>query len=639
MNKNQEFEELHRLIKEQDKDLKVPKNLLPEQVEDTLNQKKSRKWKRGYTYSLVAACCFVVIGIGALTVRENAFVEKSQTSRTNMQVASAKTYKEIYKYLETNLESEQTEMSVKESSASDTSNALVASYSNTNVRQGGIDEGDYVKTDGNYIYVLKDTATEIAMIEARDNQMKVVGKISAPSGMQISEFYFKNQKLIALGTESVAANERGYCAEKTKTITYDISDKSNPRELGTVTQSGRYESSRLSGDYLYIFSQFSSNLTGKPEDIEQYIPSVQGEYIEREKIYLPIIDQGNSQTVISSIHLEQPDQVIDRTSILSYYDNCYVSDTAIYMYSSIYEEQGKSMKTGIRKITYEKGKLNAVAQCKINGTINDSFSIDEYKGNLRVVTTIKDLSNVQQPRWYDGVMPLLEKDDTKKDIGNIKEPKDSNSLYVLDETLEQLGSIQGLAEDEQVYSARFMGDIGYFVTFRQTDPLFSVDLKDPTKPKILGELKIPGFSEYLHPYGEGNLLGIGVDMDEKGITSDGIKLSMFHIEDPTNVQELQKHVIEGVYSSPVFYDYKAVLIDNEKNVIGFSAYGDSEKYYLFSYDVEKGFTCQLEAEIQGDSYQETRGVYINEVLYIIKGGIVESYSLQNYQKIDDLVLS
>jgi len=164
--------------------------------------------------------------------------------------------------------------------------------------------------------------------------------------------------------------------------------------------------------------------------------------------------------------------------------------------------------------------------------------------------------------------------------------KDSNTLYILDENLKELSRIEGLAEEERVYSARFMGNTGYFVTFRQTDPLFSVDLSDPSNPKILGELKIPGFSEYLHPYGEGQLLGIGMDVDESGTVTNGVKISMFDISDPTDVKEFQKYVMEGAYSTDVAYNYKAAFVDVEKNMIGFTVYGEMAEYYIFSYEKE-----------------------------------------------------
>ncbi len=204
--------------------------------------------------------------------------------------------------------------------------------------------------------------------------------------------------------------------------------------------------------------------------------------------------------------------------------------------------------------------------------------------------------------------------------------------------MKQVSTLEGLAEDEQIYSARFLGDTAYFVTYKQVDPLFSVDLSNPKKPVILGELKIPGFSEYLHPYSENQLLGIGMDTDEDGMTTNGVKLSMFDITDPSNVSEVNKQVLKDVYGSNVFYDYKAVLIDGEKNLIGFSAHGDSQHYYVYSYDENSGFTCLLDHAIGNSWYGTIRGIYAGNTLYIVEGYAIESYDLTTFDKIDDIVL-
>ena len=197
------------------------------------------------------------------------------------------------------------------------------------------------------------------------------------------------------------------------------------------------------------------------------------------------------------------------------------------------------------------------------GYLNDSFSIDEYDGYLRMVVTRGK----------------------------------TNAVYVLDQKLKLTGKITNLAKDERVYSARFLGDTGYFVTYKETDPLFSVDLSNPKNPKILGRLKIPGFSNYLHFYGEDKLLGIGMDVDKKGDVTDGVKLSMFDISDKKNVKEEHKYTLKDVYSTDVEWDYKAALIDVEKNIIGFPAGGENRQmYYLFSYTEEKGFQTALDCK-------------------------------------------
>jgi uncharacterized secreted protein with C-terminal beta-propeller domain len=184
-----------------------------------------------------------------------------------------------------------------------------------------------------------------------------------------------------------------------------------------------------------------------------------------------------------------------------------------------------------------------------------------------------------------------------------------------------------------------MGDVGYFVTYRETDPLFSVNLSDPENPEIIGSLKIPGFSEYLHPYGDGKLLGIGMAVDEESNTTDGVKISMFDISDPSNVKEEDTYILKNVYSTDVFYDYKSALVNADKNLIGFAGYTEGmECYYLFTYDEDNGFICNMEEEINGSSMMNARGVYIDDILYVIQGNVIESYSLKDYQKVDDIIL-
>ena len=227
-----------------------------------------------------------------------------------------------------------------------------------------------------------------------------------------------------------------------------------------------------------------------------------------------------------------------------------MSENNIYITEEYYgKSETENIQTSIRKIAYDKGTLDAVGQTKIDGVLNDSFSIDEYNGYLRIAATVipSDYNNRIMPVPYveEGGSDVIVEDEVAVDNASIE----TNALYVLDENLEMTGSIQNLAKEETIHSARFMGDIGYFVTFKQIDPLFSVDLSDPSNPKIIGELKIPGFSDYLHPYGDGKLLGIGLSVDEEGMTTEGVKLSMFDISDPANVKEMSTYVLENVLST------------------------------------------------------------------------------------------
>ena len=194
----------------------------------------------------------------------------------------------------------------------------------------------------------------------------------------------------------------------------------------------------------------------------------------------------------------------------------------------------------------------------------------------------------------------------------------TNSLYILDKDMQVTGAIRDLADGETIQSARFMGNMAYFVTFRQTDPLFCADLSNPEDPQILSELKLTGFSSYLHMYGENLLLGVGYEADEETGNQTGVKLSMFDISDPSDIKELDRYVIKNASYLPSDYNYKAILADGDKNLIGFVC---DEEYLVFSYDEEKGFqnllTYTMSDWTYWDGNGECRGVYAGDRFYIV----------------------
>lgn len=641
-------------------EINVPDSLKPEQIEKKLEGKKQKKWNRSYTYGLAAACCIFVIGTGAFyssglnkelrngsnmagekDIKENN-EDTSSGKKIRDTIAGAESYEDIYNCFKAQqkengmVQNESSDTAIMDSSSSNgmemsakSDSVAGGSYSDTNVRQEGVAEGDIVKTDGKYLYVLKENNHEISIVDTTDVEMEEVGTIVLAKDEAVSEIYIQDQRLIALytKTEKIGSGNDYSTKQYTGAATYDISNPQKAKKLGNITQSGVYTTSRLTDGYLYLFSDYYVYNVVAREQIEDYIPYVAGKAIDSSKIYLPPMETANRYTVVSSVKLDDPDKVADGRAILAKGGNVYVSNQNIYMYETEYNygETGNVTNTTFRKIAYNKGALEPVAVTEIAGTLNDTFSIDEYEGNLRIVATVEESVKKSLDLNFGN-------DNTNTEYVM------SNSLYILDDSLEMIGKIEDLAVGEQIYSARLLGDTGYFVTFKQVDPLFSVDLSDPKNPEILGELKIPGFSEYLHFYGENLLLGIGQAIDEEGVASEGIKLSMFDISDPSDVKEIHKYVIENAYSTDVFYDYKAALIDIEKNMIGFSAYSAQESYYLFSYDAKNGFKCAFNEEVNGNSYKAARGIYINDSLYVVKGNIIESYSLKDYKKIDDIIL-
>ena len=405
---------------------------------------------------------------------------------------------------------------------------------------------------------------------------------------------------------------RGSC---TRIQTYDLTDINNPKSIGTVDQSGYYRTSRFKDGYLYVFSDYYIYDTITKKDYPSYVPLVGNNLLKQSDIYLPTNHAADQYLVVSSVSASSPDKAADQKAVMSENGEVYVSENNIYIYeyansSILADNLAAKNQTILRKLSYNKGKLSGSAQGKVKGYLNDSFSIDEYDNTLRLVTTVTH---------------------------NVGSSSQSNAVYVLDADLKTIGKIEDLAKDEQVYSARFLGDTGYFVTYEQTDPLFSVDFSDPENPKILGKLKIPGFSEYLHFYSDNLLLGIGMDTDENGITN-GVKISMFDISDPSDVKEVSKYTLDQYYYSDVFSDYRAALVDPEKNLIGFPLSGSANQYVILSYDKDQGFQVQMQEEVNGNSYLGTRGVYANEKFYVINGNAIEAYQMGDYVKIDDLLL-
>ena len=269
--------------------------------------------------------------------------------------------------------------------------------------------------------------------------------------------------------------------------------------------------------------------------------------------------------------------------------------------------------------------------------LENQFFIDEHKGYFRFVTTVTAF--VQHEQKFDNAESSIVTYSTNT----------SAKLTVLDNELNEVSEIKDLAKGERVYSVRFMGDIAYFVTFRQTDPLFSADLSDPKNPKILGALKIAGFSEYMYPYGENLLLGFGMDADESTGRTKGLKLSMFNISDPSNVTEESKTIIDGYTYSPALYEHKAMLVSSDKNLMGFAVQDANENigYLIYEYTGE-AFVCKASLLISKaieyiDGYEiydftgyglsSVRGMFINDNFYVVSDNILNVFDLNTFEQI------
>lgn len=521
-------------------------------------------------------------------------------------------------------------------------------YSETNTQVKGIDEGDVVKTDGKYIYILKNEYDAVNIVLANSGKPEKIGEIKWAKTQSeeedvyeyVSDMYVKGGRLIIVKYQSSYSKTGG----KQKSVIaelYDVSSPEKPVLVKSFSQSGSVISTRLSGDLLYVFSQQTFYKEPVENDKATYVPTIGTddvvEPVAEENICCFAGEIDRSYFVATSVNIKTGER-IDEKSVLGGGSDIYVNSGSVYAAASEcsyrYLEESDSNKntdkTDFLRFAIDNGKLTFAASGSVKGTILNQFSMDEYNGYFRVVTTVNEYETTKEDVSEKAVASGSNVIADTVEI--IAETKTTNALYVLNQRLETVGKIEGLAEEERVYSVRFDGDIGYFVTFRQVDPLFTVDLSNPANPKILSELKIPGFSSYLHPYGDGLLLGIGKNADEETGRVGNVKLSMFDVSDPENVTE------SNIESLPCMYTqadntHKAVLVDPEKNLIGFAGSDyNQEHYFIYSYD-ESGFVLRAKLLIEDKVGYDVRGLYIGDYFYVCTQNSVTAYTLDSFEEI------
>lgn len=518
-------------------------------------------------------------------------------------------------------------------------------YSTTNLQMEGVDESDIAKIDGSYIYTVEDKY--IVITDIRDGKLEEVTRFlpkDCGAADRVMEIYVDGDQLIlvvqgyetSLGESSKAGSDKensdkessdeeiavsdasedsAFCYKMngkstTQIQVYSIVDRRNPEFEGRLIQDGYYNTSRKIGDVVYLFTQYhmTSDVVGYVEkEYTSVIPKVNGEKVAAGEIYLPE-SSGESGILVSSLDVNKPDKVLDSKLVISGCAQTYISKDALYLYEEDYDG---AMITNIAKFALDEGRISGVAATAVRGYVRDTFAINASDGYLRVLTT--DYS-------------------TEDEV---------NALYILDENLKLTGQLMGIAPGEEIYAARFMGNTGYFVTYRNTDPLFTVDLSDSAKPEIIGELKVTGFSEYLHFWDDTHLLGIGYESDEKTGNIENIKISMFNIENPGEVTEEAKLVLKDVDYSEALYDYKSVIISKDKNLIGlvcedYSGSGIKQTYQIYSYE-NGAFKKQAEIPgINGANYENVRGMYSGNVFYLWINDNITSYDMTDgFKKIKE----
>jgi uncharacterized secreted protein with C-terminal beta-propeller domain len=610
------------------------------------------------------------------------------------------------------------------------SSSGASDFSQTNIQVKGVDEPDIVKNDGKYIYKISGEKVQIIAAYPAEN-LEILSElnISGASSILINE-----NKMIVFGNEysysaTTSLYYRSRYSDKIIVYVYDISDRENPRLEQNISAEGSYVEARMidnyvylisskyvysenveppiysingieektaatevsyfdSPDYSYVFTSISSiNIENGDFNSKVYLTGSSGVvFVSRENIYLThtkIIDYADfNEELVKEVYFKvlpadekeeaeeiwasdkvESEKVSEISKLVYNYSNSLTGEEKSAFDSGLMDkleefEQNirKEMeKTTIHKIKVNNGDIEYVVAGEISGHLLNQFSMDEYDGYFRAATT----------------------------TGEIWSGTSLNHIYVLDEDMKTVGMIADIAPGEKIYSARFIGNRAYLVTFKKVDPFFVIDLKNPENPKILGYLKIPGYSDYLHPYDENHIIGIGkeaVDASEVEVQGrnldfawyQGVKIALFDVSDVENPKEQAKFVIgDRGTDSLALSEHKAFLFDKEKKLlvlpinlaeINRSQYGDEDSIpataygeyvwngaYVLNIDLDgislRGKITHSEGNQTNNNYywydysnQITRSLFMDNVLYTISNNKIKANNLENIQELKSLVL-
>ncbi|MBI2652641.1 beta-propeller domain-containing protein, partial [Candidatus Woesearchaeota archaeon] len=499
------------------------------------------------------------------------------------------------------------------------SSAGASQYSKTNIQVEGVDEADFVKNDDKYIYIIsQDKMVIVDAYPAEKAEILSKTKIDGrPRDMYVNKdrlvvFADDNDEVYALSEYDFIPRPRQTAA--THVYIYDISDRKNPKLAKDYSIKGNYFQSRMIGDYVYFIAREWVYYYGNFVDLP--IVKSASRTITRPDIYYfdNPEDSYSFNTVASFNIFDDKDKVNAKTFMMGQSNNLYVSQNNIYItyqknlpyrYYRVHNEERffdvvvpllpsepqdkiKEIKSDNGLNSYEKwDKISSILEETYNKMDKDEKeklfdkienAIEEYEAKLEaerrktVIHKIKiDKGDIEYqskgevPGYLLNQFSMDENGEyfrvaTTTEIYGRKRFEMYNNVFVLDKKLNVVGKLEDIAPDERIYSTRFIGNRLYMVTFKRIDPLFVIDLSNPEKPKILGELKIPGFSDYLHPYDENHIIGVGKETGSNewgGVSTKGVKLALFDVSDISKPKELDKYEIgEAGTDSEALRDHK-----------------------------------------------------------------------------------
>ena len=564
------------------------------------------------------------------------------------------------------------------------SNELSSSkdHSTTNIQVENVDEADITKTDGNYIYSISDSNVIITDVE-NPQEIKIAATIKlSDSSIPEDLILYKNELVVISSKSTTTSNSYYRYNHKNNTVVriYDITTKTNPTLIKSYELYEPYYTSRCINNVLYVIS--SGNLR-KEDDI--VIRNYKEDNIEKQIAfdnikYLKDI-QTKKQTLISVVNLDNAIEDINVSSYIIDISNAYVSENNIYLLNQKYnyntdtppiselfglkgvigvftynnDNNSRGYNTEIYKFNItQEGKVIYDTRNKIKGKTINQYSLDENNGHLRIAL-------------YDN---------------------DGARVAIFDENLKQIGISEYVAKGETMYSSRFINDKVYLVTYKTMDPLFVIDLSDETSPKVLGELHIPGYSTYLHPYDENHLIGIGMQTEEvinrnssgKVISTTskivGMKMALFDVTDVSNPIQISETIIgDRRTTSAILTNPKALLFSKEKQLIAIPVNNYSEDfeiassnnsyssivnsyinynksytaegYFVYNINIENGFNLKGVITHQTPTKSNSaykyynnskllRGLYIDENLYTVSETAVKVNNLNTLELVSEL---
>lgn len=529
---------------------------------------------------------------------------------------------------------------------------VTVQHSATNVQVAGVDEADTVKVDDQgFVYILSnDTVYILAAYPPEHASVLSKLKFNANDMVPVGIF-ISGDRLVVLGSKYIAPTisfpnifpfyrSPDLPSVKTFVKVYDVSDRSNPVLIEDFASTGSYLNSRMIGNYVYFVAGTAAYVANDAPNLPEIWQDGKATQIPPTEIrYFNGTEQYYQYTTIVAINIENVSEApVYLPVMLGAASGMYVSQNNMYL--TFHNSSWAGGNTTVYRIRLQTNSINVEAKGTVPGQEYSQFSMDEYDSYFRVQTS----------NWINGTS--------------------YTNIYVLDSNLTVIGRLENLAAGENFHSVRFLGNRCYLVTFMNTDPLFVIDLSNATNPHVLGELKIPGYSDYLHPYDETHLIGVGKNTADSDGSSfawyQGIKVSLFDVSNVTNPVQIANYTIgDRGSNTPVLTDPKAFLFDKTKNLLAIPvtvakintteypdpvpsyAYGDTvwQGVYVFNISttnlVLEGRITHISnnTSINDQGYWITRSFYIENVLYTVSDRMLKMNSLDNLSELGQVPLS